>query len=623
VGVRLRSFLVNDAQDLLARARERGEADVQEDQRSATSINDNDSDSPGTGGLSRRGFLAGVAGAGAATALSWTPAFQVPAGSVASALPTPPSFPAGIPLYQQAFQNWAKEIVIDAVWTCAPATPAQVVTIANWARAQGYKVRPRGAMHNWSPLTITKTQDLSKVLLVDLTQNVKTITVTTGTTPKTVTAQAGATMEAILTALQAQNLGLGGHPAIGNLTLGGALAIDAHGASLPKSGETLTYGHTYGSLSHLVTSLTAVVWSSTTSQYELKTFNRSDSEIKAFLVHLGRAFLVSATLQVGANYRLRCQSWYNVPTAELFGPAGTSGRTFNSYLTSSGRVEAIWFPFTDTPWIKVWTPTPNKPILSRQVSSPYNYSFSDQIPDEFETFLSQLASGNTSGTPSFGGLQLFITQSGIVFTGTWDIWGWSKDVLLYVRPTTLRYSENGMMVMTNRSNVQRVLNEFSVWYKAKLAAYQAQGKFPVNGPVEIRCSGLDQPGDVKVASSGTAQLSALRPRSDRPTWDTAVWFDVLTIAGTPDSITFYREMEQWMQANYSGTYAGLRGEWSKGWAYSSTAAWADPTYLGTTVPNNYRTGQPAGDNWDTARATLNKYDPHRIFSNPFLDTLLP
>jgi FAD/FMN-containing dehydrogenase len=583
----------------------------------------NDAGSAGSSALSRRGFLAGVAGAGAATALSWTPAFQVPAGSAAAVLPTPPSFPAGIPLYQQAFQNWAKEIIVDAVWTCAPATPADVVTVVNWARGQGYKVRPRGAMHNWSPLTIVKGSDLSKVLLVDTTKNLKTITVNAGGSPATVTAQAGATMEAILTALQAQNLGFAGVPAIGNLTLGGALAIDAHGASLPRNGETLTSGHTYGSLSHLVTSLTAVVWNAAQNQYVLRTFNRSEPDIKAFLTHLGRAFITSATLQAGPNYRLRCQSWYNVGTNELFGPAGTSGRTFSSYVASAGRVEAIWFPFTDTPWIKVWTPTPSKPFLSRQVNSPYNYSFSDQIPDDFEAFLSQLASGNTSGTPSFGGLQLFITQSGIVFTGTWDIWGWSKDVLLYVRPTTLRYSENGNMVLTTRANIQRVLNEFSVWYKAKLAAYQAQGKFPINGPVEIRCSGLDRPADVKVPSSGSPQLSAARPRSDHPEWDTAVWFDVLTIAGTPNSIAFYREMEQWMYGNYSGSYATVRPEWSKGWAYSSSAGWSDPTMLGTTIPNSYRTGQPAGDNWDTARATLNTYDPHRIFSNGFIDQLLP
>jgi FAD/FMN-containing dehydrogenase len=576
--------------------------------------------------LSRRGFIAGVAAGGAAsavTALGWTPVFTVPAGAAAAALPTPPSFPAGIPLYQQAFENWAKEIVVDAVWTCAPATPNDVVTICNWARAQGYKVRPRGAMHNWSPLTIVNGADLSRVLLVDTTRNLKAISVNAGSSPATVTAQAGATMEAILTALQARNLGMAGVPAIGNLTLGGALAIDAHGASLPRNGETLTPGHTYGSLSNLVTSLTAVVWNAAQNQYVLKTFSRADPEIKAFLTHLGRAFVTSATLQVGANYRLRCQTWYNIPTAELFGPPGASGRTFTSYLASAGRVEAIWFPFTDTPWLKVWTPTPSKPFLSRQVNGPYNYSFSDQIPDEFEEFLSQLASGNTSGTPSFGGLQLFIVQSGIVFTGTWDIWGWSKDLLLYVRPTTLRYSENGMMVLTNRSNVQRVLHEFSVWYKARLAAYQAQGRFPVNGPVEIRCSGLDRPGDVRVPSSGTPQLSACRPRSDRPEWDTAVWFDVLTIHGTPDAFNFYRDMEQWMLGNYTGSYATLRAEWSKGWGYTTSSAWADPTLLGTTIPNAYRAGQPAGDNWDTARATLNAYDPHRLFSNPFIDRLLP
>ena len=415
--------------------------------------------------LSRRGFIAGIAAAAGGAAVGWTPAFTVPAGAAAATLPTPPSFPAGIPLYQQAFQNWAKEIVVDAVWTCAPANANDVVTICNWARAQGYKVRPRGAMHNWSPLTIVKGADLSKVLLVDTTQNLKAVTVDPSSSPATVTAGAGATIEAILSALQAQGLGLVSVPAIGNLTLGGALAIDAHGASLPRNGETQIPGTTYGSISNLVTSLTAVVWSSAQNQYVLKTFSRADPAIKAFLTPLGRTFITSATLQAGANYRLRCQSWYNIPTAELFGPPGTSGRTFASYVASAGRVEAIWFPFTDTPWLKVWTPTPTKPWLSRQVNAPYNYSFSDQVSDEFEEFLSDLAVGNTSGTPSFTGLQLFIVQSGIVFTGTWDIWGWSKDLLLYVRPTTLRVSEGGVAVLTNRNNRRReeIESEFFVW----------------------------------------------------------------------------------------------------------------------------------------------------------------
>jgi FAD/FMN-containing dehydrogenase len=97
-------------------------------------------------------------------------------------------------------------------------------------------------MHNWSPLTIVGGSDVSRALLVDTTKNLTAITVNAGSSPATVTAQAGATMEAILAALQAQNLGLVSVPAIGNLTLGGALAIDAHGAALPRNGETRSRG---------------------------------------------------------------------------------------------------------------------------------------------------------------------------------------------------------------------------------------------------------------------------------------------------------------------------------------------------------------------------------------------
>lgn len=576
----------------------------------------------GAAPLGRRRFLAGAVTAGAATALGWAPAFRVVAGAAAATLPTPPGFPSGIPLYQQAFENWAGEIRIDAVWTCSPRNADDVVTLANWARTNGHRLRPRGATHNWSPLTVVPGADLSRVVLVDTTQNLRSISVATGS-PATVTAGAGATIEAILTALQNAGLGWASVTAPGVLTIGGALAIDAHGASLPRNGESPVPGNTYGSISNLVTSLTAVVWSSAEGRYVLRTFSRSEPDIKAFLTHLGRAFITSVTLQAGANQRLRCQSWYNIPTAELFGPPGTGGRTFASYVASAGRVEAIWFPFTDTPWLKVWTPAPTKPFLSRQVSSPYNYSFSDQVTPEMEQFISEIVVGDTSGTPSFGGFQLFLVQTGLVFTGTWDIWGWSKDVLLYVRPSTLRVSEGGAAVLCRRSDIQRVVSEFATWYKARLAAYQAQGKYPMNGPVEIRCSGLDSASDVRVPSSGSPQLSALRPRPDHPEWDTAVWIDALTIPRTPDAFAFYRDMEQWMFSTYTGSYACVRPEWSKGWAYTSSGAWTDPTLLSSTIPAAYRAGQPAGDNWDTARSVLNAYDPHRIFSNPFLDTLLP
>jgi len=365
------------------------------------------------------------------------------------------------------------------------------------------------------------------------------------------------------------------------------------------------------------------VWSSSTNSYVLKTFTRSDPQIKPLLTHLGRTFITSVTLQAGSNYRLRCQSWYNVPTSELFATQGSSGRTFASYVAAAGRVEAIWFPFTTTPWIKVWTPTPSKPLLSRQVTSPYNYSFSDSVTQQESDFIAAIARGDASGTPAFGALQLSIVQTGLIVTGTWDIWGWSKDLLFYIRPTTLRMTEGGGAVLCARSNIQRVINEFTTWYSNRIAYYQSLGQYPINGPVEIRCCGLDQPADVKVSSAGPPTISSLRPRPDHPEWDTAVWLNVLGVPGTPNMFQFYRDMEQWMWGNYSGSYATFRPEWSKGWAFTAAKPYTDPTVIGTSIPNAYRAGVPTGDNWDSALAEFDALDPNRVFSNTFIDQLLP
>ena len=97
-------------------------------------------------GVSRRRLLQG---AGAVGVAAWLPHLQIPAAS--AALPTPPSFPSGIALFQQSYKNWAGDISVDAVWTCTPTSPADVVRLANWAKAQGWRLRPKGKSHNWSP----------------------------------------------------------------------------------------------------------------------------------------------------------------------------------------------------------------------------------------------------------------------------------------------------------------------------------------------------------------------------------------------------------------------------------------------------------------------------------------
>jgi hypothetical protein len=102
-----------------------------------------------------------------------------------------------------------------------------------------------------------------------------------------------------------------------------------------------------------------------------------------------------------------------------------------------------------------------------------------------------------------------------------------------------------------------------------------------------------------------------------------VWLDALTLPGTPSSNAFYRELEQWIFANYSGDYAAVRPEWSKGWGYTDAAAWSDGAVLSNTVPDAYRVGQASDATWDAALAALDAFDPHRIFGNAFLDDLMP
>ena len=572
---------------------------------------------------SRRAFLSNMAKLTAAGVVAgWTPIYQI-AANAQSAPATPPNFPASIPLSQQAFQNWSGEIVVSNVWTAAPTSAADVVTVVNWASANGYRVRPRGHMHNWSPLTIDPSGTGAQIVLLDTTASLTAVTVDTTTSPARVTAQTGVSLESLLATLEQYNLGVTAAPAPGDITLGGALAINAHGTAVPATGESQLSGNTYGSLSNLVLSLTAVVYDAGQKQYVLRTFQRTDPDIGAFLTHVGRAFIVEATLEVGPNQRLRCQSFTNIPSTELFATAGSTGRTVESFLNQSGRMEAIWFPFTTTPWLKVWTPTPTQPSSSRTVTSPYNYPFSDSIPQSLSDLVSKIVIGGEQYlTPLFGQTQLAITTAGLALTGSGDIWGWSRTVLEYIRPTTLRVTANGYTVLTSRANVQRAINEFVQFYQNRISAYQALNEYPMNGPVEIRVTGLDQPSDAG-AGAIVPTISALKPRPDHPEWDTAVWFDILTLPGTPLADQFYREIEQWMLSNYSGSYATVRPEWSKGWAYTNSAAWQDSTMLGTTIPNLYRDGQPATSNWDTAHNTLNQYDPQRIFSSPLLDQLLP
>ncbi|WP_411149892.1 cholesterol oxidase substrate-binding domain-containing protein [Streptomyces sp. A30] len=571
------------------------------------SVSNRPSEDSSDSSWSRRGFLRSAA------ALAAVPVLV--AADPAVAAEELPDFPAGVALYRSAYRNWVGEITADGLWACAPEDGEQAVAVVNWAWRHGWAVRARGSSHGWSPLTVTEgTASDAPVLLVDTASHFTHLALESGSSVRSGT---GVTLEALLTYLEEHALGVTAAPAPGDLTLGGALAVDAHGTAVPAKGERQLPGHTYGSLSNLVLSLTAVVWDEDRGAYALRTFRRDEADCAALLTHLGRALVVEVVLRVGANTNLRCVSRVDIPAGELFAAPGDDGRTFASFLEEAGRVEAIWFAFTEFPWLKVWSVSPTRPLTSRRVTSPYNYPFSDNVP----TLVADLAGRMVSDAawylaPVLGNAQYDAAALGLVTTLSADIWGPSRNTLLYLKPTTLRVTANGYAVLTTRDQVQRVVAEFTSYYRERLTAYAARGRFPVNGTVEIRVTGLDEPGDVAVDQARTPLLSALRPSEAHPEWDTAVWLDVLTLPGTPYAEMFLREIERFLLDTYDGGHALTRVEWSKGWAYTDEAVWSDEEVLGTVVPASF--GESV---WGQAAGTLDRLDPHRVFGNGFLDRL--
>jgi FAD/FMN-containing dehydrogenase len=594
-------------------------------------------DPSGAGGLSRRGVLrAAAAGAlsiplgaalaspgAAATADATTAAAE--AATTALVPSTAPELPAGLMPYRSPYINWAGEITHGGLWACAPRTGQDLARLANWARANGWRLRARGKSHTWSPLTITQgTEPDARILLLDTTVHLTHMELTAppAGAPGAVRAQAGVTLETLMAFLADHGLGVTNTPAPGELTLGGTLAIDAHGTSVPADGEPARPGHTYGSLSNLVLSLTAVVWDASVDAYVLKTFHRgTDEECEALATHLGRGLIVEAVLQAGEEVPLRCRSRVDLTDDELFAAPGSElaarGNTFADFMDESGRVEAIWFAFTDRPWLKVWSLSPRRPVTSRRVYAPYNYPFSDIIPTPVSRLVGLIVGGSWHLAPVLGATQYTVAATGLTATVAKDLWGPAYMLQFYLRPTTLRETANGYGILTRRADVQRVVSEFAAYYKQRLAAWAATGRYPVNGQVEIRVSGLDQPDDSAAPGARPPLLSVVRPHPDHPEYDCAVWVDVLTQPTTPGAPEFYRELEQFLMSTFDGGYALARVEWSKGWGYTDTAAWADDEIIETAIPGSFGAGQ-----WSGAVAILDRLDPHRVLGNEFTDRLV-
>lgn len=553
---------------------------------------------------------------------------------------TPTNFPAGIPVSQQTYTNWDGTITATDIWTCTPRNAEDVVSVCNWAAKNGFTVRPKGIAHNWSPLTIDPVQGSYKnTLLVDTTVSLNQLSFVPASDSHgpAVTVGTGATMGQLMDFLEQQSGGKGAAPgysfphipAPDHLTVGGVLAINGHGTAI-RTAPVEDMAASYGSMSNRIISLTAVVTDpngANPNQYSLKTFARGEKDTDAFLTQLGRVFIVEVTLQVVDNYNLRCQSFMDIDKNVLFAPPTGGEPTPNScadFLNKSGRVEVIWFPFTDFPWLKVWTNAPTQPAGSKLVTSPNNYTFSDNLPD----WVTALIKGLTTIpglTVEFGKAMEKITRFGLEVTGTSDLWGPSKNTLFYVKDTTLRVTANGYAVLMKRADVQQGIADFTTQFSTLLEQYRNKGLFgqyPVNAPLEIRITGLDAPNEAP-GMAGRPVISSLSTDAETEAngWDVALWLDVLTLPGTAHAEAFYTDLETWMLQHFQVPYAKVVPEWSKGWAYTpQNGPWSSDAFL-QLVRKGFTQGRSANDNWAWQVDTMNRYDAHGLFFSPFTKQL--
>jgi hypothetical protein len=406
----------------------------------------------------------------------------------------------------------------------------------------------------------------------------------------------------------------------------------------------------YGSMSNQVLAFTAVCTdpsSPNPDEYAVRCFERAETDARVLLVNLGRTLVLDATLQVVDNYNLRCESRTDVPAATLFAAPTTvqavPPNSFAEFFNQTGRVEIIWFPFSweppsivpssepVNPWLHVWTNSPEKPPESIAVNGPYNYPFADNVPKWVQEMLPVLL--KTPGvTPLFGWTSAKITADGLKGEGMFgekypvssDIWGPSKNTLLYVQDSTLRVMANGYAIHLNKSDVQKAMAAFASKFRSMLEKYRNDGEYPINSPLEIRVTGLDDPTEVHLPPGQSARSPALSATimdemDVQNRWDVALWFDVLTIPRTPNADKFYSELEQWLLTYFSDAKDGVVGrvmpEWSKGFAYDkNNRPWTDAGFL-------EHVRQTFGDDWSYALTTLAKYDKSLLFSSPFLDQL--
>lgn len=167
----------------------------------------------------------------------------------------------------------------------------------------------------------------------------------------------------------------------------------------------------------------------------------------------------------------------------------------------------------------------------------------------------------------------------------------------------------GYVIVTKKDNLQQVVSTIMGKFNSMVKDYQNRGMFPMNGPLQIRVTDVDNGKNDDLP----AYLSTTRYKNEYPEFNIAIWMDFSTAPRTFARSQFFKELEQFIQSTYNGSMGVSHAEWPKSWAYTDEGAFTNTDVLRNEVPNRI------GETWKTAVCIFRKYDPKNVFSNEFLD----
>jgi FAD/FMN-containing dehydrogenase len=224
------------------------------------------------------------------------------------------------------WSNWMGNQSCDPVAVRQPRSLAEMKEVVRHARAEGQTVRAFGARHSWSPLVPTAGY------LVDMTKLNRCLEV--DRRAGTIRVEAGITLEEMTDAAFAAGLAIPSPTVATSFTIGGMVATGSHGTGM----QTETF-------SDAVIGFTLV-----NADGEVVELSEPDPDMTAARVALGSLGLVYSVT-------FRCPPAQNMRAIDRKAPLAEVIRDLPTLVRDHHSVMLMWYPYTDTAWLKLWDPT--------------------------------------------------------------------------------------------------------------------------------------------------------------------------------------------------------------------------------------------------------------------------